>query len=228
MIATARTQGALEELDDEIRQAGSSATLVPLDLTDAAGIQRLATALTERWGHLDLLLHAAAQNAPFTPVISIDPDEFRSLLAVNVEAARILIAALDGLLRAAPQARAVFVDDPEGAGAFHGAYAASKAAMARLVDAYAAETRSSGPYVLRVLPPPMATALRRRGRPGEDRTALASPHDIAGRLVTAAGSARASGIIDLRNDLPLPGNAERIATPPEPKRDSPPQRDFDA
>ncbi|MBN8920400.1 MAG: SDR family NAD(P)-dependent oxidoreductase, partial [Rhizobiales bacterium] len=55
VVAVARTTGGLEELDDAIRSEGGSATLVPLDLKDSEGIDRLGGVLYERYGRLDIL-----------------------------------------------------------------------------------------------------------------------------------------------------------------------------
>ena len=63
VVAVARTVGGLEELDDAIREAGSSATLVPLDLRDVDGIWRMGDALRERYRRLDVLIGNAGLNA---------------------------------------------------------------------------------------------------------------------------------------------------------------------
>src|SRR5499427_10872888 len=56
IVAVARTTGALEEIDDAARAAGSSATLVPLDMRDYPGLYRLGAALNERYQRLDVLV----------------------------------------------------------------------------------------------------------------------------------------------------------------------------
>ena len=56
VILVAKTVGGLEEVDDEIRKVGGKATLVPMDLTDFAAIDRLGATIFERWGKLDILI----------------------------------------------------------------------------------------------------------------------------------------------------------------------------
>lgn len=185
VIALARTSGALEELDDAIRAAGGPpATLVPLDITDDAGLQRLGAAIHSRWGRLDLMVHCAAHAAPLSPVEHIAAKDYDQAQAVNARATRELIRCMDPLLRAAEGGgTAVFFDDPHNAGPFHAAYAASKAAARVLTSAWEAETRAFPLRVIHLTPPPMATAVRARFRPGENREDLAAPRDVARDLL---------------------------------------------
>ena len=182
VIAVARTEGALMELADE---AIGTIFAAPLDLLDRDGIDRLAAETARRWGRLDILVHAAAASASLSPVPHADPKRFDSLLQVNAAATLALIAAFDPLLRAAPSARALFVDDPGAVRSFHGAYSASKAAMLSLARCYALETRRSSIRVGILAPPPMSTALRARGRPGEDPAHLADADAVATLAVDA-------------------------------------------
>ncbi|QDL92378.1 SDR family oxidoreductase [Paroceanicella profunda] len=185
VIALARTTGGLEELDDAIREKGGTATLVPMSLTDDAGLARLGLSVYERWGRLDLLVHCAAQAAPLSPVGHVDEKDFDGAMALNARATLRLIAIAEPLLKAAgPGATAVFCDD-RSAGKFHAAYAASKAAARAVVDAWAAETAAIGPRVVTFTPEPMPTALRGRFRPGENREALASADSQAEALLAA-------------------------------------------
>ena len=188
VVAVARSEGGLAAMDDRIRATGGSATLVPLDLADGAGIARLAAAVADRFGRLDYLVHAAARALPLAPVRDIDPAGAENLWRVNADSARALVAGLEGLL-ARSRGRARFLDDPA-AGAYGGAYAASKSALRALVHAWRAERPELDIALL--APPPMATALRRVGWPGEDPAALADPAgvaaDIVAELVAEAGS----------------------------------------
>ena len=68
VVAVARTVGGLEELDDEIKAAGGAATLVPLDLKDFDGIDRLGAAIFERWGKLDMLFANAGMLGQLSPL----------------------------------------------------------------------------------------------------------------------------------------------------------------
>ncbi|MEC9433065.1 MAG: SDR family oxidoreductase [Pseudomonadota bacterium] len=184
VIAVARTVGGLEELDDAIRAAGGpGATLVPLDVTDDKGLERLGAAIHGRWGRLDLWVHAAVHAPPLSPAEHADAKDWDKTFAVNARAVARLIRVVDPLLRAAPAGRAVFFDDTENAGPFHGTYAASKTAARALTGAWAAEAAKFPHTVLHLSPPAMPTALRARFRPGEDRAALTSPAAAAAALL---------------------------------------------
>ena len=114
IIALARTVGGLEELDDRIKSKGGAATLVPLDITDDGGLERLGLSIHERWGRLDAWVHTAAHAVPLAPAEHIAPKDLDRALAVNTRATQRLIAMLDPLLRAAPQGRAVIASHEPG------------------------------------------------------------------------------------------------------------------
>lgn len=186
VIAVARTVGGLEELDDAIRAAGGpAATLVPLDVTDDAGLERLGAAIHSRWGRLDLWVHCAVNAPPLSPAEHADAKDWDKAFAVNARATARLIRVVDPLLRAAPAGRAAFFDDAVNLGPFHGTYAASKAAARALSGAWAEEAAKFPHAVLHLAPPAMPTALRARFRPGEDRAALTAPAEAAASLLPA-------------------------------------------
>ena len=114
VIALARTQGALEELDDAIRSAGSEATLVPCDLKDFEALDRLGAAIFERWGKLDIFIGNAGVLGPMTPLAHVEPQQWEEAFAVNVTANWRLIRSLDPLLRAAEAGRVVFISSGAG------------------------------------------------------------------------------------------------------------------
>ncbi|WP_273522464.1 SDR family NAD(P)-dependent oxidoreductase [Rhodosalinus sediminis] len=184
VLAVARTQGALEELDDRIRAAGGQATLAPMDLTQADAVAGLARGIFDRWGRLDLWAHTAIHAPPLSPAPSIDAKGFARALATNVTATQALIAALAPLL--GTEGRALFFDDPQAGEAFFGGYGATKAAQAALARSWQAETVRTGPRVQVLTPAPMPTALRARFFPGEARDDLADRHAEARRLLAAA------------------------------------------
>src|SRR3954465_9748869 len=99
VVALARTVGALEELDDEIIKAGSTATLVPLDLKDLDGIARLGAALNERFGKLDVMVANAAILGPLSPLAHVQPKAWEELVAVNITANWQLIRCMEPLLQ---------------------------------------------------------------------------------------------------------------------------------
>ncbi|MCA8878712.1 MAG: SDR family oxidoreductase [Rhodobacteraceae bacterium] len=182
VVAVARTVGGLEELDDRIKAAGGTATLAPLDITDAGAMQHLCLSIHQRWGGVSLWVHAAIHAAPLTPAPMIDDKDWHKSLSINVEATRRLIAYVAPLLGQRADAAAVFFDDPDAQGKFFGAYGATKAAQMTLARCWQAESARIGPAVHVLTPAPMATATRARFFPGEDRTALAAPQDEAARL----------------------------------------------
>ena len=185
VIALARTVGGLEELDDAIKAAGGAATLVPVDVTDDPALERLGAAIHERWGRLDLWVHAAIHAPPLSPVGHIDAKELDRALAVNVRATQRLIRVLDPLLRLSERGRAVFLTDETGAGQrFHAAYRATKQGQIEIARAWVCEVEATpGLRVVFAAPPPMPTAMRARFYPGERRDRLTDPAVVAARLV---------------------------------------------
>lgn len=183
VVATARRRAGLEETDDAIRALGGAATLLPLDLQrDAEKIDALGASIVERFGRLDILVHAAGVLAKLTPAAHIQPRDWEESLAVNASATWRLIRACDPPLRAAPAGRAVVLTDAS-AGAYWGLYAAAKAAQAALVQAWAAETARTSLRVTLHDPGPVATRLRGMAFPGEDADRLPKPADVAPRVV---------------------------------------------
>lgn len=187
VVAVARTQGGLEDLDDRIRATGGSATLAPMDITIPEAMAQLCRGIYDRWGHLDLWLHPAIHAAPLTPAGHIDAKDLERSLATNVTATATLIQYVEPLLRAAPAgalaATAMFFDDPRAGEKFFGAYGATKAAQIALARSWQAETVNIGPRVLIASPRPMPTATRGRFYPGEDRSGLTPIRDEAARLL---------------------------------------------
>lgn len=181
IIALGRTQGALEELDDAIGPLSGSASLVPADLSDLEGIDRLGGVIAERWGHLDILIGNAAQLGTIGPTAHIDPKIWDQVMRVNVTANWQLIRAMDPLLRAAPTGRAVFVTSGavQGLPAYTALYSASKAALEALVSCYAKEVEKLALNVNLLDPGAVRTAMRRKYMPGEDPQTLPAPESIA-------------------------------------------------
>ena len=181
IIALGRTTGALEELDDRIKALGGEATLAPMDITVDAAMQQLCRSIFDRWGSLDLWVHAAIHAAPLTPASHVNPSDFSKSTDVNLTATSRLISYVAPLLGG--QGKAVFLDDPRGGAPFFGSYGATKTAQITLAQSWQAETAKTGPQVKILQPQPMASATRARFYPGEDRSTLADPRDEAARLL---------------------------------------------
>lgn len=179
VIAVARTVGALEELDDRIKARGGAATLAPMDVTDPGAMQHLCLSIHQRWGGVDLWAHTAIHAAPLSPVPMLNDKDWQKSWQTNVEATRLLIAYVSPLLQARDGARALFFDDDRAGQKFFGHYGATKAAQMALARSWQAETVKTGPQVDIAAPPPMATALRARFFPGEDRGALTPAPEVA-------------------------------------------------
>lgn len=185
IVAVARTQGGLEELDDDIRKDGGSATLVPLNLTDSEGIARLGLALHERHGKLDILIGNAGTPGPSSPLGHIELKPWNDVFAINVTANFQLIRCIDPLLRQSDAGRAVFVTSgvAQKANAYLGPYAASKAALEALVRSWANETANTRLRVNLFSPGPIRTRMRATVFPGEDPMTLDTP-DMAAEFIT--------------------------------------------
>lgn len=193
VIAVARTQGALEELDDAIRQRGASATLVPLDLTDYDGIDRLGAAINERWRRLDIVVGNAGILGNLMPVGHVTPKVWDQVMAINVTANWRLIRSLDPLLQMSDAGRAVFVSSGAASKcrAYWGPYSVSKAALEALVRTYAAETANTRIRAMLLNPGPLRTSMRAAAMPGEDPETLKTPEDLAPHIVRLASPASA-------------------------------------
>jgi NAD(P)-dependent dehydrogenase (short-subunit alcohol dehydrogenase family) len=189
VVAVARTQAGLEELDDEIRKDGGSATLVPLNLTDSDGIARLGAALHERHGKLDILVGNAGVAGPSSPLGHIELKPWNDVMAVNVTANFQLIRCMEPLLRQSDAGRAVFVtaEAASKANAYIGPYAASKAALETLARAWAQETASTAVRVNLFNPGPIRTRMRATVFPGEDPSTLNTPEQVAEFIVPMCG-----------------------------------------
>jgi NAD(P)-dependent dehydrogenase (short-subunit alcohol dehydrogenase family) len=185
VVAVARTIGGLEELDDAIRAVGARATLVPLDLKDYDGIDRLALALHERYRKLDVLVANAGILGPLSPLGHVEPKAWDDVIAVNVTANWRLIRAMEALLRASDAGRAVFITSgaATSAKAYWGPYAAAKAALNTLARTYAAETVNTPVRVNLFNPGGTRTRMRAAAMPGEDPMTLPTPEDTAKAIV---------------------------------------------
>lgn len=204
VIAVARTQGGLEELDDQIREAGGSATLVPLDLQDMAGIDRLGGAIHERWGKLDILVANAGILGVIAPVGHVEAKIFEKVMAINVTSTWRLIRSVDPLLKASDAGRAILLSSlvAHTCRAFWGPYAASKAAVETLARCWAEENMNSPLRINSVNPGATRTAMRAQAMPGEDPETLPGPAEVAAKIIPLADPAlKETGMLfDVRKD----------------------------
>ena len=190
VIAVARTVGGLEELDDEIQAAGSSATLVPLDITDFDAIDRLGASIHERWGKLDILISNAAILGDLTPLEHIEPKSFDKVMNLNVTANYRLIRSTSQLLREAENARIVFMtaNAPDKCKPFWATYSTSQSALLALVKTWSAECEKTSMRINMLNSGPMRTAMRAQAMPGEDPDTIAHPSEISESLMKLVSS----------------------------------------
>ncbi len=190
VVLIGRTVGGLEEVDDAVKAAGGSATLVPQDLTDYDAIDRLGPALFERFGRLDVLVGNAGTLGVLSPVSHIEPQVWEETFAVNVTVNFRLIRSLDPLLRRSDSGRAIFVTTgaTKAPRAYWSAYGASKIALEFMVRTWAAEVAKTALRVNLVNPGATRTAMRAAAFPGEDPETL-KPAETLGDLFVELGAA---------------------------------------
>ena len=185
VIAVARTQGGLEELDDEIKAIGGSATLVPLDMADHDAIDGLGAAIYERWGRIDIVIANAAILGPLTPLGHLGPKDWDKVMSLNVTAQWRLLRSMDPLLQRSDAGRVVMITSAASWKnlAYWGGYSISKAAFNALGQTYAAETVTTPIRVNLFNPGPIRTAMRAQAMPGEDAMTLETPDGPAAEIV---------------------------------------------
>ena len=188
VIALARTVGGLEELDDEIKSAGGTTTLVPLDLTDMGGIDRLGGAIKERWGKLDVMVANAGMLGVLSPIGHIEAKVFEKTMAINVTSTWRLIRSVDPLLRASDAGRAIVMSSgaAHSAKAYWSLYAATKAACEAMVRSWSNETMNTSLRINAVNPGATRTKMRAQAMPGEDPKSLPTAREVAAKIVPLA------------------------------------------
>lgn len=188
VILMARTQGALEEVDDEIREAGGSATLLQLDLRHGEKLDALGPTLYQRWGKLDILVGNAGILGPLSPLGHITTDAWQDVININLTANWRLIRTCDPLLRRSDAGRAIFVTSGAASGkyAYWGPYAVSKAGLEALVKTYAHEVERTPVRANLINPGATRTGMRAKAFPGEDPQTLPPPEAVAPLFVELA------------------------------------------
>ncbi len=190
VVAVARTVGGLEELDDEIkaerrRTGKGEATLVPLDLTDMPGLDRLGGAIHDRWKKLDILVANAGMLGVISPIGHVEAKTFDKVMAVNVTSTWRLIRSVDPLLRFSDAGRAIVVTSSlaNAPRAFWAPYAASKAAAEALMRSWAEETVNMPLRVNAFDPGRTRTAMRAQAMPGENPQTVPHPSETAAHIM---------------------------------------------
>lgn len=196
VILTARGASALEQIEERIHKAGGTATIAPMDLNESENIHKLAQAVAERWGSLDVLVLNAAMLGSLSPVEHLDPKELERVFKLNVLANQALIAAFDPLLRRAEKAEVIGITSSVGEEprAFWGGYGASKAAFDTMLGAYADETAHAGRLRVQVIDPGATrTRMRQLAFPGEEPESVKAPDVVAQAIVDRLQGDAATG-----------------------------------
>src|SRR5438270_6742086 len=196
VILVARSSDALEEIEERIHQAGGSATIAPLDLTNGENIGKLAGAVAERWEKLDILVLNAAMLGSLTPVQDIDAKEYSRILSLNLLANQALIAVFDSFLKRSVRADVIALTSSVGGEprAFWGAYGSSKAALEVLLGAYADETEFTGKIRVHIVDPGATrTRMRALAFPGEEPESVKLPQVVAQSIVERLSTEVATG-----------------------------------
>jgi NAD(P)-dependent dehydrogenase (short-subunit alcohol dehydrogenase family) len=185
IVATARTKGGLEELDDAVKAVGSSATLVPMNITDLDAIDRLGASIFERFKKLDILIGNAGTLGKLTPLAHVEPKVWEESLAINLTSNYRLIRSMDSLMQAAPAGRAVFVTSGLAYKCFPywGTYSIGKAALEALMKTYAAEVATTNMRVNCFSPGPTRTKMRATAMPGEDPETLPTAEEVSAQML---------------------------------------------
>jgi len=204
LILVGRTAGALEEVDDEVRELGRPATLLTLNLNDHDRIDALGPTIFQRWGKLDVLVGNAGVLGPLSPLGHVTAEAWKEVVDLNLNTNWRLIRTLDPLLRRSQAGRAIFVTSGAALNrrAYWGPYSVSKAALEALVQTYAAEIVNTDVRANLINPGPVRTAMRAKAFPGEDPATLPWPEDITERFVELATAASSYNgrIFDLKTN----------------------------
>jgi NAD(P)-dependent dehydrogenase (short-subunit alcohol dehydrogenase family) len=196
VVLTARTAKDLEAVEEEIHQLGGSATIAPMDLTESDSIARLANAISERWGRLDVLVINAAILPQLTPVAQIEQQFFNRALTLNVLATQALLGNFDSLLKRAEAGRVIGVTSWIGQNprAYWGAYGATKAAFDNLLGAYSQEVENISKVRVAIVDPGATrTQMRARAYPGEDPATVKAPEVVGERIAALVAEDFPSG-----------------------------------
>ena len=170
LILVGRTTGALEEVDDEIREQGGNATLLTLDLKNHDKIDALGPTIYQRWQKLDILVGNAGILGPLSPLGHVTADAWDEVLEVNLTANWHLIRTLDPLLRRSDAGRAIFVSSgaavsrPGLLGPLHRRQGRARGPRCHLCTRGREHARPRQP----VNPGPTRTKMRAKAFPGEN------------------------------------------------------------
>lgn len=151
-----------------------------IDLTDPASAERAFADAAQRLGGIDALVNVAG-GFEWETLEAGSIDTWDRLYAMNLRTAVVACRALLPHLGDSPAARIVNVGALASvkAGAGMGAYAASKAGVARLTEALAEELKDRGVTVNAVLPSVIDTPANRAAMPDADATRWVSTRQLA-------------------------------------------------
>ena len=142
-----------EELITTLASELDDALAVRCDITDRDQVEAAVAAAVERFGRVDVLINNAGQGLQAT-IDAINPDDFRTIIELNLVAPLTLVQAVLPIMRG--QGAGVIVNVSSGItfGAIpgSGAYAATKAGLEKLTDVARAELAEEGIVVSTMIP----------------------------------------------------------------------------
>jgi len=195
VILIGRNARKLETVHGEIEAAGSpEPTIAVLDLEKAiaSDYDKLASAVAERFGRLDGLLHNAGLLGTLTPIEHYDVPTWCRVMHVNVTAAFALTQVLLPALKQSQDASVLFTSSSVGrrGRAYWGAYAVSKFATEGFMQVLASEVENITSIRVNSLNPGRArTMMRRQAYPAEDLNSLPLPETLTGPYIALLGPA---------------------------------------
>jgi NAD(P)-dependent dehydrogenase (short-subunit alcohol dehydrogenase family) len=161
VAVAARTQDELLETVRLIEEAGGEALQVTTDVADAAAVQTMISQVERDLGPVDLLVNGAAVIAPLGPAWEVSADQWWRLLEINLRGSFLCARAV--LTKMTDRRRGRIVNVASGAGLvpppYGSAYVTSKAALIRLTEALALETKEYGIALFAIDPGWMSTAM---------------------------------------------------------------------
>lgn len=177
VVLISRKLDKLEALYDSIDSIEGAPTpvIITVDQSTApeADYQQLSELLSGEFGHIDALVHTAADVGVLSPLVQISQADWSRVMSVNLTSARLLTNACLPLLARSDNASITFTLDDK-TGAYWGAYGVSKAALRHLAHTVFDETENQRATdgtakiaVNAIDPGPMRTQLRRKAFPGE-------------------------------------------------------------
>ncbi|MBK5000560.1 SDR family oxidoreductase [Pseudomonas sp. S31] len=146
LVLAGRRAEPLQALAEQARAAGGEALAVPTDVRDEHSVAQLFATIEEVHGRLDVVFNNAGINAPAVPVDELPLENWRNVIATNVDGVYLCARAAFGLMRRQqPQGGRIINNGSISAHTprpFTAPYTASKHAVLGLTKALALDGRA--------------------------------------------------------------------------------------